>query len=194
MEPSKELGDQLYREEVLAAAGHDSGAAACWPARSFLNSHEDRCRGHSQPISRHLWRRVVETTAVPQQRGEHDAGVVARLLKRSLVATNQCQTHTEWTCEDVWLQPRKVACRNTFPRLEGGKPLELWIVLEETPGKRDGYLIVFDEMKCVFGWRIGTATYQFLLDSTEVFVTRFRGCEVAFPDIRMFPGKWAKRR
>ncbi len=49
------------------------------------------------------------------------------------------------------VQPRKVACRNTFPRLEGGRPIELWIVLEETPGRRDGYLIVFDERKRVFG-------------------------------------------
>jgi hypothetical protein len=49
------------------------------------------------------------------------------------------------------VQPRKVACRNTFPKLHGGKPLELWIVLEETPGRRDGYLIVFDETQRVFG-------------------------------------------
>jgi|SRR5258708_4822342 hypothetical protein len=49
------------------------------------------------------------------------------------------------------VQPRKVACRNTFPKLHGGKPLELWIVLEERPDKRDGYLIVFDETQRVFG-------------------------------------------
>jgi hypothetical protein len=49
------------------------------------------------------------------------------------------------------VQPRKVACRNTFPKLDGGKPLQLWIVLEETPGRKDGYLIVFDEARCVFG-------------------------------------------
>lgn len=35
--------------------------------------------------------------------------------------------------------------------LNGGKPLQLWIVLEETPGKKDGYLIVFDERKRMFG-------------------------------------------
>jgi hypothetical protein len=49
------------------------------------------------------------------------------------------------------VQPRKVTCRNTFPKLHGGRPLQLWIVLEETPGKRDGYLIVFDETQRVFG-------------------------------------------
>jgi hypothetical protein len=49
------------------------------------------------------------------------------------------------------VQPRKVACRNTFPKLDGGKLLQLWIVLEETPGTKDGYLIVFDEARRVFG-------------------------------------------
>lgn len=46
--------------------------------------------------------------------------------------------------------PRKVACRDTFPKLNGGKPLQLWVVLEEIPGTREGYLIVFDE-RGVFG-------------------------------------------
>lgn len=49
------------------------------------------------------------------------------------------------------VRPRKVACRNTFPKLNGGKPLDLWIVLEERPGTKDGYLIVFDEQRKVFG-------------------------------------------
>jgi hypothetical protein len=49
------------------------------------------------------------------------------------------------------VQPRKVACRNTFPMLHGGRPLQLWIVLEETPDCRNGYLIVFDETQRAFG-------------------------------------------
>lgn len=49
------------------------------------------------------------------------------------------------------VEPRKVKCRNTFPKLKKGKPLELWIVLEETPGASDGYLIVFDEETHQFG-------------------------------------------
>lgn len=49
------------------------------------------------------------------------------------------------------VRPRKVPCRNTFPKLNGGKPLQLWVVLEETPGTREGYLIVFDEERGVFG-------------------------------------------
>ena len=47
--------------------------------------------------------------------------------------------------------PRKTRCRNTFPKLNKGKPLDLWIVLEETPKQKSGYLIVFDEQKQVFG-------------------------------------------
>ena len=49
------------------------------------------------------------------------------------------------------IPPRKVACHNTFPKLRGGKPLELWIVLQEKPGQGDGYLIVFDETRRLFG-------------------------------------------
>jgi len=49
------------------------------------------------------------------------------------------------------IQPREVACRNTFPKLNDGKPLQLWIVLEESPGKMDGYLIVFDQRQRMFG-------------------------------------------
>lgn len=49
------------------------------------------------------------------------------------------------------VEPRRVSCRNTFPMLNGGQPLELWIVLEETPGSSDGYLIVFDDVQEKFG-------------------------------------------
>jgi hypothetical protein len=47
--------------------------------------------------------------------------------------------------------PRRVTCRHTFPGLHDGKPLPLWIVQEETPGKPEGYLIVFDEGRRTFG-------------------------------------------
>jgi len=47
--------------------------------------------------------------------------------------------------------PRKAVCRNSFPALDDGGPLQLWIVLEETPGRREGYLIVFDEQRRTFG-------------------------------------------
>jgi hypothetical protein len=43
------------------------------------------------------------------------------------------------------VQPWKATGRNTFPTLDGGKPLQLWVVLEERPGTKYGYLIVFDE-------------------------------------------------
>ena len=49
------------------------------------------------------------------------------------------------------IKPRLVSCKNTFPKLRGGKPLDLWIVLEEHPGTTDGYLIVFDEENHRFG-------------------------------------------
>ncbi len=45
------------------------------------------------------------------------------------------------------ITPRLVSCHNTFPQLDDGRPLDLWIVFEEAPGKKDAYLIVFDERK-----------------------------------------------
>ncbi len=47
--------------------------------------------------------------------------------------------------------PRLVRCRNTFPQLDAGRPIDLWIVFEEAPGKKDAYLIVFDEQTRKFG-------------------------------------------
>jgi hypothetical protein len=60
------------------------------------------------------------------------------------------------------MTPRKVTCRNTFPKFNAGEPLEMWIVLEETPGKNDGYLIVFDEQERKFGladWDVDTPVF-----------------------------------
>ena len=75
---------------------------------------------------------------------------------RAIVDSEICGNLSQSNLHGVDLQrclvePRKVACRNTFPKLAGGKPLQLWIVLEETPGTRDGYLIVFDEERRKFG-------------------------------------------
>jgi hypothetical protein len=49
------------------------------------------------------------------------------------------------------VEPRRESCRNTFPELDAGSPLDLWVVLEETPGSKDGYLIVYDDQKRTFG-------------------------------------------
>jgi hypothetical protein len=82
----------------------------------------------------------------------------------------ETQIGTNWSPENshgvdlrkCLVAPRKAACRNTFPRLNGGKPLHLWIVLEEMPGSRSGYLIVFDEKNRRFGladWDGETAVF-----------------------------------
>jgi hypothetical protein len=73
------------------------------------------------------------------------------------------------------VEPRKVACRNTFAMLNGGHALQLWVVLEETPGKTDGYLIVFDEGRCTFGladWDGGTPVF---LGFHGTFLNALRG-------------------
>jgi hypothetical protein len=52
------------------------------------------------------------------------------------------------------VEPRLVSCLNSFPHLGDGEPLRAWIVLEEMPGTRDGYVIIFYEEQGVFGLAI----------------------------------------
>jgi hypothetical protein len=73
------------------------------------------------------------------------------------------------------LQPRKVICRNTFPKLDDGKPLSLWIVLEEMPGTRDGYLIVFDERQRMFGLAIWDGDTPVFLGFYGSFLNTLQG-------------------
>jgi hypothetical protein len=73
------------------------------------------------------------------------------------------------------VEPRRVICRNTFPKLNGGKPLELWIVLEESPGKKDGYLIVFDDQQRIFGLAIGDGDTPVFLGFYGTFLNTLQG-------------------
>lgn len=73
------------------------------------------------------------------------------------------------------VEPRKVASRNTFPMLDGGKPLQLWIVLEETPGRSDGYLIVFDDLQGKFGLADWNGTTPVFLGYHGSFVNTLQG-------------------
>jgi hypothetical protein len=77
-------------------------------------------------------RRVVEEDIAGRWAESNDHGVD---LRRALVA------------------PRRVECRNTFPYPDRPRPktLTLWVVLEETPGTADGYVILFDEGTARFG-------------------------------------------
>jgi hypothetical protein len=54
------------------------------------------------------------------------------------------------------INPRRVLCKNTFPKFRGGKAFVAWLVLEERPGSDDGYLIIFDEETRTFGLADGT--------------------------------------
>lgn len=75
-----------------------------------------------------------------------------RALIEAEIGGNWSQSNTHGVdLRACLVQPRRVSCRNTFPKLNGGKPLTLWIVLEETPGLQAGYLIVYDDRKGEFG-------------------------------------------
>jgi len=58
------------------------------------------------------------------------------------------------------VEPRQIQCRDASP-----DPVELtgmWLVLEETPGQKSGYLVVYDERKKDFGlavWDGDTAVH-----------------------------------
>lgn len=73
------------------------------------------------------------------------------------------------------VEPRKVSCRNTFPQLAGGLPLEMWIVLEETPGQTDGYLIVYDEERGKFGLADWNGNTPVFLGFHGTFLATLRG-------------------
>jgi hypothetical protein len=73
------------------------------------------------------------------------------------------------------VEPRLVSCRNTFPQLNGGRPLTLWIVLEETPGSRDGYLIVYDERQGAFGLADWDSDVPVFLGYHGTFMATLRG-------------------
>lgn len=73
------------------------------------------------------------------------------------------------------IEPRLVSCKNTFPKLRGGKPLNLWIVLEEHPGTTDGYLIVFDEANHRFGLADYSGTTPVFLGFHGSFWSAFVG-------------------
>ena len=51
------------------------------------------------------------------------------------------------------VKPRLVSVRNSFPHPDRPKPrtIDLWVVLEETPGKGDGYLILYNDQLGQFG-------------------------------------------
>jgi hypothetical protein len=44
--------------------------------------------------------------------------------------------------------PSRLRCEDSF---RDGALTDLWLVLEECPGRRDGYLVVFDEERLEFG-------------------------------------------
>ncbi len=71
--------------------------------------------------------------------------------------------------------PRLVSCRNTFPQLDAGRPLDLWIVFEETPGQKDGYLIAFDEQKRQFGLAAWNGDAPVFLGYHGSFIDTFEG-------------------
>jgi hypothetical protein len=74
------------------------------------------------------------------------------------------------------VQPRTVTCCNTVRKLNDGKPLQLWIVLQELPAASDGYLSVFDDEQGVFGlahWDGDTPVFS---GFTVAFSKRYKGC------------------
>ncbi len=73
------------------------------------------------------------------------------------------------------VQPRRVTCVNTFPQLNGGEPLSRWIVLEESPGGTDGYLIVFDDRCGDYGLAIRGSDGPVFIGYHGSFLDTLRG-------------------
>lgn len=71
--------------------------------------------------------------------------------------------------------PRKVKCRNTFPKLKKGKPIEMWIVFEEPSNAPTGYVVVFDEKQRAFGLAVWDANIPVLLGYYGTFLNTLEG-------------------
>ncbi len=72
------------------------------------------------------------------------------------------------------VQPRVVSFRNRSLGLESDQPIPLWIVLEETPGQRHGYRIVFDEQRHEFGLAVWDGEVPVFLGYYGIFVDKLQ--------------------
>lgn len=77
--------------------------------------------------------------------------------------------------EQRLVTPRKVSCGNTFPKVNRGQPLALWVVLEESPGNCQGYLVVFDECERTFGLAIRNGATPVFLGFHGTFLNALQG-------------------
>src|SRR5262249_34327658 len=67
------------------------------------------------------------------------AGAEPKMTSAEVRAIVEAEIGSDWSqpnahgidLRECLVEPRLVSCRNTFPRLHGGRPLTLWIVLEE---------------------------------------------------------------
>jgi hypothetical protein len=99
-----------------------------------------------------------------------------RAIVEAEIAGNSLQSNSHQVdLRKCLVEPRKVACRNTFPKLNDGKPLQLWIVLEQTPDKPDGYVIVFDEGRRAFGLADWDGETPVFLGFHGTFLNALRG-------------------
>lgn len=73
------------------------------------------------------------------------------------------------------VEPRRVACINTFPEVWDGELIDLWVVLEEAPGTAKGYLIVFDEESREFGLAHRSGSAPVFLGIYGTFIDTFDG-------------------
>ena len=68
--------------------------------------------------------------------------------------------------------PTRISCANRF---DGNRPIELWLVLRETPDSAGGYLVVFDEERGMFGLAIDGAPMPVFLGLYGSFTKTLAG-------------------
>ncbi len=80
-----------------------------------------------------------------------DASEITTIIESEIAGDWTRSNYHGVDLRECLVPPRKCTFCNGFPQLNEGKPVELWIVLEELPGEKEGYLIVCDDSGTQFG-------------------------------------------
>lgn len=97
--------------------------------------------------------------------------IIAAELQGDLTRTNLHRVDLQ----KCLVEPRRVACINTFPEVWDGELIDLWVVLEEATDTAQGYLIVFDEESRGFGLAYRSGSTPLFLGIYGTFVDTFDG-------------------
>jgi hypothetical protein len=81
----------------------------------------------------------------------HTSATIDEIIDRDLRETPDFINSHEIDLDKCRVTPMRVTCADGC---DGNNPIQLWLVLRETPSSTGGYLVVFDAERGVFGLAI----------------------------------------